>query len=59
MHNYATKFDLKNTTGVDTSNFAIKCDLGSLKPDVNELDIDKLRNVPSDLDSLKSKIRCW
>ena len=28
--NYATKADLKNTTGVDTSEFAKKVDLASL-----------------------------
>ena len=31
-------------------------DLVSLKSDVDEIDIDKLKNVPSGLSSLKSKI---
>ena len=39
---YATKSDLKNATGLDTSNFAQKADLASLKLDVDEL----LKNVP-------------
>ena len=47
LSNYATKSDLQNATGVDTSNFAIKTDLASLKSDVDKLDIDKLKNVPS------------
>ena len=56
MTNYATKADLKNTAGVDTSDFPKKTDLGSLKSDVDKLDIDKLKNVPSGLSSLKSKV---
>ena len=38
----ATKADLKNATGVDTSTFAKKVDLANLKSDVDKLDIDKL-----------------
>ena len=33
LSNYATKSDLKNTTDLDTSNFAKKVELASLKPD--------------------------
>ena len=36
-----------------------KVDLASLKPDVDKLDIDKLRNVATGLDSLKSKVYKW
>ena len=32
LFNYATKSDLNNTTGIDTSDFAKKTDLASLKP---------------------------
>ena len=39
LWNYATKADLKKTTGVDTSDFVIKDDLASLKSDVDELNI--------------------
>ena len=35
MSNYATKKDLKNATGVDTSDFAKNIDLANLKPGVN------------------------
>ena len=48
---YATKLYLKTATGVDTSKFARNSDLASLKPDVGELDIDKLKNVSSGLES--------
>ena len=54
--NYATKADLKNATGVDTSDFSIKTDLANLKPGVDKLDIDKLKDVPNNLSNLKSKV---
>ena len=53
---YATKADLKNATGVDTSSFAKKSDFANFKPDVDKLDIDKLKKVSSGLNSLKSKV---
>ena len=56
LSNYATKADLKNATGVDTSKFAKKVDLASLKSNVDKLDIDKLKNVPTNLSNLKSKV---
>ena len=55
LSNYATKADLKNATGVNTSKFAKKVDLVSLKFNVDKLDTDKLKNVPSGLNSWKSK----
>ena len=55
LSNYATKADLKNATGVDTSKFAKKVDLASLKSEVDKLDIDKLEKVPTCLNSLKRK----
>ena len=51
LPNYATKADLKNVTDVDTSDFVKKVDLANLKSNVNKLDIDKLKNVPSGLSS--------
>ena len=56
LSNYATKKDLKNATGVDTSKFAKKVDLANLKSDVDKLNIDKLKNVPINLSNLKSKV---
>ena len=56
---YATKADFKNATDVDTSVFDKKTDLANLKSDVDKLDIDKLKIVPSGWRSLKSKIDKW
>ena len=39
------KADLKNATGFDTSKFAKKFDLASLKSNVDKLDNDKFKNV--------------
>ena len=51
LSNYATKADLKNATGVDTSSFAKKTDLANLKTNLGKLDIDKLKTVPTNLSS--------
>ena len=52
--NMKLQLDLsKNAAGVDTSDFAKKTDLTSLKSDMDKLDIDKLENLPSNLNSLK------
>ena len=42
---YATKSDLKEAKGVNTSKLAAKGDLPSLKLDFNELDIDKSKII--------------
>ena len=52
---YATKADLKNETGIDTSYFAKKNDLANLKSDIDTLDIDKLKNVSTKVSNLKSR----
>ena len=56
LSNYTTKTDLKNALGVDTSSFAKKSDLANLKSDVDKLDIDILKNIPTNLSNLKSKV---
>ena len=56
LPSYATKADLDNSTVVDTSDFAKKIDLVNLKSNVDKLDIDKFKNVPSNLSNLKSKV---
>ena len=56
LSNYATKADFKNVTTVDTSKFAKKVDLANLKSNVDKLDIDNLKNVPTNLSNLKSKV---
>ena len=52
LSNYATKTDIKNISHVDTSSFALKTSLASLKTEVHKLDIDKLAPVPVDLSKL-------
>ena len=56
LSNYAIKTDSKNATGIDTSSFAKKVDLANLKSNVDELDIDKLKNLATNLSNLKSKV---
>ena len=46
LSNYAAKTDLKNVTQVDTSSFALKTNLASLKTEVDKLDTEKLAPVP-------------
>ena len=52
LSNYATKSDLKKS-------FAKKTDLANLKSDIDKLDIDKLKNVPTNLSNLESKLTNW
>ena len=56
LSNYSTKLDLKKVTGVDISKCAKKVDLASLKSNMDILDIDKLKNVPTNLSNLKSEV---
>ena len=57
LWNYATKTDLKNVTHVDTSSFALKTNLVSLKTEVDKLDIDKLVPVPVDLSKFSDVVK--
>ena len=57
LSNYATKTDLKNVTHVDTSSFALKTNLASLKTEVDKLDIDKLAPVLVDLSKLSNVVK--
>ena len=56
MSNYATKANLKNATSLGTSKFVKKVDLASSKCNADEVDSDKLKNVPSNIRNLKSKV---
>ena len=53
LSNYATKADLKNAAGVDTSKLAAKSDLASLKAEVDKLDVDKSKTINDDLNNFK------
>ena len=57
LSNYATKADIKNISHVDTSSFALKSNLVSLKTEVDKLDIDKLVPVPVDLSKLSDVVK--
>ena len=57
LSNYETKTDLKNISHVDASNFALKSNSGSLKTEVDKLDIEKLIRVPNDLAKLSNVIK--
>ena len=57
LSNYSTKVDIKNVSHVDTSNFALKTNLATLKTEVDKLDIDKLAPVPVDLSKLSDVVQ--
>ena len=55
LSNYASKTDIQNIFHIDTSSFALKLNLASLKSEVDKLDIDKV--VPVDLSKLSDVVR--
>ena len=57
LSNYAAKSDIKNISHVDTSSFALKSNLASLKTEGDKLDIDKLVPVPVDLSKLSDAVK--
>ena len=54
LWNYATKTDTKNMAHIDTSSFALKTNLASLKIEVDQLDIVP---VPVDLTKLNNVVK--
>ena len=57
LSNYATKTVLRNITHIDTSSFALKTNLASIKTEVDKLDIDQLAPVPADLSKLSDVVK--
>ena len=57
LSNYAAKVDIKNISHVDTSSFALKSNLASLKAEVDKLDIEKLVPVLADLSKLSVAVK--
>ena len=55
LSNYATKTE--NISHIDTSSFAPKPDLASLKTEVDKLHINKLVPVPVDLSKLSDVVK--
>ena len=56
MPSYATKAELKNKTGVDTSKLAAKFDLAILKSRIDKIDVDKSNTTPIDLSKLSNVV---
>ena len=52
-----SRIDIKNSSHVDNSSFALKSNLASLKAEVEKLDIDKLVPVPADLSKLRDVVK--
>ena len=57
LANYATKDDVKNITHVDVSSYATKTNLAVLKSEVDKIDTDKLKTVPTDLSKLSNVVK--
>ena len=57
LSNYAIKTDLKNITHVDVDNYASKTNLAALKTEVDKIDTDKLKTVPTDLAKLSNVVK--
>ena len=57
LSNYAPKPDIKNISHADTSSFALKSNLASLKTEVDKLDVDKLEPVPVNLSKLRDLVQ--
>ena len=56
MSSYLSKEELEHVTGVDMSDLAPKKHVFALKTEVDKLDINKLVNVPTSLNRLKTKV---
>ena len=56
LEGVATKKDLEGTKHVDTSSFALKSNLSTLKTKVDKLDIPKLGTIPTDVAKLTNKV---
>ena len=57
LSNYATKADIKNMTDINTSSFALKANLANLESEVDKLDVDKLKPIPTDLSKLSNVVK--
>ena len=56
LASYATKTYLNNITHVDVSSFASKTNLAALKTEVDKIDADRLKTVPTDLAKLTNAL---
>ena len=56
LSSHATKTDSKKATRIDTPNLALKSNLPKLKAEVDKIDVDKLKPIPTDLRKLSNVI---
>ena len=56
MSNYGTEKNIDHATGADTSGLTAKKGFIVVKSEVDELDLIKLVNVPTNLNSLKTNV---
>ena len=56
LEGLAFKEDLEGITHVDTTSFALKTNLSTLKTEVDKLDIPKLGTLPTDVAKLTNKV---
>ena len=59
MSNYAANVGLKNGIDVDTSKFAKRVEIASLKTGIDKLDVDDLEKVQNGLRNLKRTVDKW
>ena len=59
MSNYAANVALKNGIDVDTSKFAKRVEIASLKTGIDKLDVDDLEKVQNGLRNLKRTVDKW
>ena len=57
LPSYASKFEAEKATSVVTSKLVKKADLASIKSEVDELDVDKLKPLPNDLSKLSYVVK--
>ena len=57
LANYATKDDVKNITHADVSSYTTKTNLAALKSEVDKIDTDKLKTVPTVLSKLSNVVK--
>ena len=57
LTNYEKKIDVENITHVDVSSYATKTNLAALKSEVDKIDTDKLKTVPTDLAKLSNVVK--
>ena len=53
---YATKDDLKDEAGTDTSKLVLKTNWENLKAEIDKIDVDKLKTFPVDLSKLSNVV---